>query len=121
MAARRGIDSRVNIVCSTVSTLQATDHEHLDRAIALADGGRGATSPNPLVGAVIVKDGVVVGEGFHAELGGLHAERAAIEACGSSDLRGATMYVSLEPCCHPGRTPPCSEAIIAAGIARGVV
>src|SRR6201991_4440738 len=105
MAARRGIDSRVNIVCSTVSTLQATDHEHLDRAIALADGGRGATSPNPLVGAVIVKDGVVVGEGCHAELGGLHPDRAAIEPSGRWGLRGAAMYVSLERCPPTGRTP----------------
>jgi diaminohydroxyphosphoribosylaminopyrimidine deaminase/5-amino-6-(5-phosphoribosylamino)uracil reductase len=95
MAAPHGIDCRVNIVCINVSTLQATDHEHLDRAIELADGGRGATSPNPLVGAVIVKDGIVVGEGFHAELGGPHAERAAIDAAGQTDLRGATMYVSL--------------------------
>jgi diaminohydroxyphosphoribosylaminopyrimidine deaminase / 5-amino-6-(5-phosphoribosylamino)uracil reductase len=104
-----------------VSTLQATDHDHLDRAIELAGGGRGATSPNPLVGAVIVKDGVIVGEGFHAFLGGPHAEREAIAAAGLADLRGATMYVSLEPCCHTGRTPPCTEAIIAAGIARVVV
>jgi diaminohydroxyphosphoribosylaminopyrimidine deaminase/5-amino-6-(5-phosphoribosylamino)uracil reductase len=121
MAAPHGIDSRVNIVCITVSTLQATDHEHLDRAIELAGGGRGATNPNPLVGAVIVRDGVVLGEGFHAALGGPHAERAAIDACGAADLHGATMYVSLEPCCHTGRTPPCTEAIIAAGITRVVV
>src|SRR3954447_26756441 len=118
MAAPHGIDSRVNIVCITVSTLQATDHEHLDRAIELAGGGRGATSPNPLVGAVIVKDGLVLGEGFHAELGGPPAEGAAIEACGAIALRGSPLYLSLEPCCHTGRTPPCTEAIIAAGIRR---
>src|SRR3954471_19744891 len=98
-----------------------TDHAHLARAIELAEGGRGRTSPNPLVGAVIVQDGAVVGEGFHAELGGPHAERAAIEACGGADLRGATLYVSLEPCAHTGRTPPCTEALIEAGIARVVI
>ena len=98
-----------------------TDHAHLARAIELAEGGRGQTSPNPLVGAVIVRDGHVLGEGFHAELGGPHAERAAIAACGDVDLRGATLYVSLEPCCHSGRTPPCTEAIIEAGISRVVI
>src|SRR3954453_17969400 len=121
MAAPHGIDSQVNIVCSTVSTLQATDHEHLDRAIELADGGRGATRPNPLVGAVVARDGQVLGEGFHAELGGAHAERAAIAAAGGADLRGATMYVSLEPCAHTGRTPPCTDAILEAGIGRVVI
>jgi diaminohydroxyphosphoribosylaminopyrimidine deaminase/5-amino-6-(5-phosphoribosylamino)uracil reductase len=98
-----------------------TDSEHLARAIELAEGGRGRTSPNPLVGAVIVRDGQVLGEGFHAELGGPHAERAAISACGGADLRGATLYVTLEPCCHTGRTPPCTDAIIAAGLARVVI
>ena len=102
-----------------MSTLQATDHEHLARAIELAEGGRGRTTPNPLVGAVIVRDGEVLGEGFHTELGALHAEREALASAG--DVGGATMYVSLEPCCHTGRTPPCTEAIIAAGIARVVV
>ena len=102
-----------------MSTLEATDHLHLARAIDLAEGGRGATSPNPLVGAVIVRDGVVLGEGFHAELGGPHAERAALASV--EDARGATMYVSLEPCAHTGRTPPCTEAIIEAGISRVVI
>jgi diaminohydroxyphosphoribosylaminopyrimidine deaminase / 5-amino-6-(5-phosphoribosylamino)uracil reductase len=118
---RGGIDSQVNIVSQYVSTLQATDSEHLARAIELAEGGRGRTSPNPLVGAVVVRDGVVLGEGFHTAVGELHAEREAIAACGDADLRGATMYVSLEPCCHTGRTPPCTDAIIEAGIARVVV
>ncbi len=104
-----------------MTTLLATDQQHLARALELAEGGRGRTSPNPLVGAVIVRDGEVLGEGFHAELGGAHAERAAIAAAGGADLRGATLYVSLEPCCHTGRTPPCTEAILAAGIARVVV
>jgi diaminohydroxyphosphoribosylaminopyrimidine deaminase / 5-amino-6-(5-phosphoribosylamino)uracil reductase len=104
-----------------MTTLLQTDHEHLARAIELAEGGRGRVSPNPLVGAVIVKDGQVLGEGFHADLGGPHAERAALAACAGTDTTGATMYVSLEPCAHTGRTPPCTEAILAAGIARVVI
>ena len=103
-----------------MSTLEATDHLHLARAIELAQGGRGATSPNPLVGAVIVRDGEVLGEGFHAAAGTPHAERVALAAC-TEDPAGATMYVSLEPCAHTGLTPPCTEAIIAAGIARVVI
>jgi diaminohydroxyphosphoribosylaminopyrimidine deaminase/5-amino-6-(5-phosphoribosylamino)uracil reductase len=80
-------------------------------------------SPNPLAGAVVVRDGEVVGEGFHAELGGLHAERAALEdcRCRGEDPAGATMYVTLEPCAHQGRQPPCTEAILEAGIARVVI
>src|SRR5689334_19869 len=104
-----------------MTTLLQTDSEHLARAIQLADGGRGRVSPNPLVGAVVVKDGQVLGEGFHAELGGPHAERAAIAACAGADLSGATLYVSLEPCAHTGRTPPCTDAILAAGITRVVI
>ena len=103
-----------------MSILQRTDHEHLARAIELAERGRGRTTPNPLVGAVVVRDGEVLAEGFHAELGGPHAERAALDAC-AEDPRGATMYVSLEPCCHTGRTPPFTDAILEAGIARVVV
>ncbi|PTL55427.1 bifunctional diaminohydroxyphosphoribosylaminopyrimidine deaminase/5-amino-6-(5-phosphoribosylamino)uracil reductase RibD [Paraconexibacter algicola] len=98
-----------------------TDHVHLARAIELAELGVGRVHPNPVVGAVVVKDGTVVGEGHHAEFGGPHAERAALAACGDADVRGATMYVSLEPCCHTGKTPPCTEAIVEAGIARVVV
>src|SRR5215203_7181076 len=97
-----------------------TDVAHLARAIALAGNGRGKVSPNPLVGAVVVRDGKVIGEGFHAAYGQAHAERAALDAC-IVDPRGATLYVSLEPCCHTGRTPPCTEAILEAGIARVVV
>ena len=104
-----------------MSTLQQTDHAHLARAIEIARGGRGRVSPNPLVGAVVARDGQVLGEGFHAELGGAHAERAAIAAAGGADLRGATMYVSLEPCAHTGRTPPCTDAILEAGIGRVVI
>jgi diaminohydroxyphosphoribosylaminopyrimidine deaminase / 5-amino-6-(5-phosphoribosylamino)uracil reductase len=98
-----------------------TDHEHLTRAIDLAQRGVGSVSPNPVVGAVLVKDDRVVGEGWHEEYGGPHAEVNAIAAVGATDLRGATLYVSLEPCCHQGQQPPCTDAILAAGIGRVVV
>lgn len=103
--------------------LTATDQAHLRRALELAEGGRGRVSPNPLVGAVIVRDEQVIGEGFHAELGGLHAERAALADCRSrgEDPVGATMYVTLEPCAHQGRQPPCVEAVLEAGIGRVVI
>ena len=104
-----------------MSAATDTDHLHLDRAIELAERGRGHVSPNPLVGAVVVKAGEVVGEGWHAMVGGPHAEVAAIADAGDTDLKGATMYVSLEPCCHDGRTPPCTEAIARSGIDRVVV
>jgi diaminohydroxyphosphoribosylaminopyrimidine deaminase / 5-amino-6-(5-phosphoribosylamino)uracil reductase len=96
------------------------DERHLSRAIELASEARGHTSPNPLVGAVIVKGGRTIGEGHHTAAGRPHAEREALAAC-SEDPAGATMYVSLEPCAHRGRTPPCTEAILEAGIARVVV
>ena len=101
---------------------QATEQDtlHLRRALELAEGGRGAVSPNPLVGAVIARGGEVIGEGFHAELGGLHAERAALEDCRArgNDPAGATIYVTLEPCAHHGRQPPCADAILEAGVGR---
>ena len=81
---------------------------------------RGRTSPNPLVGAVVVKNGATIGEGFHEAPGEPHAERVALAAC-AEDPAGATLYVSLEPCCHEGRTPPCTDAILEAGIARVVI
>src|SRR5919199_910553 len=96
------------------------DERHLLRAIELASEARGRTSPNPLVGAVIVKNGRTIGEGSPPAGGRPHAEREALAAC-SEDPAGATMYVSLEPCAHHGRTPPCTEAIVAAGIARVVI
>ncbi len=96
------------------------DERHLMRAIELALEARGRTSPNPLVGCVIVKDGRVIGEGLHQQAGTDHAERAALADC-EGDPSGATMYVTLEPCCHHGRTPPCTEAIVEAGIGRVVV
>jgi diaminohydroxyphosphoribosylaminopyrimidine deaminase/5-amino-6-(5-phosphoribosylamino)uracil reductase len=98
-----------------------TDKLHLARAIDLARNGTGAVRPNPVVGAVIARDGAILGEGWHREYGGAHAEVNAIEACGMEDLGGATLYVSLEPCCHEGKTPPCTDAILQAGIKRVVV
>jgi diaminohydroxyphosphoribosylaminopyrimidine deaminase/5-amino-6-(5-phosphoribosylamino)uracil reductase len=97
------------------------DHDHLSRAIEIATRGRGRVHPNPVVGAVVVKDGAILGEGWHAEYGGPHAEVNAIAACNGADLTGATIYVSLEPCCHQGKTGPCTEAIVDAGISRVVV
>jgi diaminohydroxyphosphoribosylaminopyrimidine deaminase / 5-amino-6-(5-phosphoribosylamino)uracil reductase len=93
---------------------------HLLRAIELAHLVRGQTSPNPMVGAVVVKDGRVIGEGSTQPPGHAHAERMALAAC-QEDPSGATMYVSLEPCAHHGRTPPCTEAILEAGISRVVI
>jgi len=98
-----------------------TDRRHLARAIEIAENGRGRVSPNPLVGAVIGRDDEVLGEGYHTAFGEPHAEVEAIHAAAGSDLHGATMYVSLEPCCHQGKTPPCTNAIRAAGIARVVI
>jgi diaminohydroxyphosphoribosylaminopyrimidine deaminase / 5-amino-6-(5-phosphoribosylamino)uracil reductase len=96
------------------------DARHLRRTLELAVRARGRTSPNPLVGAVVVRGEDVLGEGFHEAAGEPHAERVALAAC-TEDPAGATLYVSLEPCAHHGRTPPCTEAITEAGIARVVV
>jgi diaminohydroxyphosphoribosylaminopyrimidine deaminase / 5-amino-6-(5-phosphoribosylamino)uracil reductase len=95
------------------------DSEHLERALELAERGRGTTPPNPVVGAVIVRDGAVVGEGWHERKGGPHAEVVAL-AQAAGQARGATLYVTLEPCAHHGATPPCADAVIEAGIARVV-
>jgi diaminohydroxyphosphoribosylaminopyrimidine deaminase/5-amino-6-(5-phosphoribosylamino)uracil reductase len=99
------------------------DRLHLRRALELAEGGRGRVSPNPLVGAVVVRDGEPIGEGFHAELGGPHAEVAALDDCRAKghDPAGATLYVTLEPCAHHGRRPPCTGAILTARLARVVI
>jgi diaminohydroxyphosphoribosylaminopyrimidine deaminase / 5-amino-6-(5-phosphoribosylamino)uracil reductase len=99
-----------------------TDSElhYLQRALELAELGRGNTSPNPVVGAVVARDDEVLGEGYHAAYGSDHAEVAALGAC-AADPIGATMYVTLEPCCHHGKTPPCTDAIVGAGIKRIVV
>lgn len=96
-----------------------SDDALMRRALVLAERGRGLTSPNPMVGAVVVRDGVVVGEGAHLVAGGPHAEVEALRAAGER-ARGATLYVTLEPCAHRGRTPPCTAALVAAGIARVV-
>ncbi len=103
--------------------MTSDDLEFLRKALVPAEGGRGRVSPNPLVGALVVRDGEIIGEGFHAELGGLHAERAALAdaARRGEDVAGATMYVTLEPCAHQGRQPPCVEAILEADIARVVI
>ena len=98
-----------------------TDLIHLERAVELASRGAGSVKPNPVVGAVVAREGQVLGEGWHQEYGGAHAEVNAIEACGLADLAGATIYVSLEPCCHEGKTPPCTDAIIQSGIRRVVI
>jgi diaminohydroxyphosphoribosylaminopyrimidine deaminase/5-amino-6-(5-phosphoribosylamino)uracil reductase len=98
-----------------------TDHVFLARAVELAQRGLGRVHPNPVVGAVVARDGDVLGEGWHADFGGPHAEVQAIADCADADLAGATIYVSLEPCCHHGKTPPCTDAILGAGIRRVVV
>jgi diaminohydroxyphosphoribosylaminopyrimidine deaminase/5-amino-6-(5-phosphoribosylamino)uracil reductase len=92
----------------------------LERALELAERGRGTTHPNPVVGAVVVRDGEIVGEGWHERKGGPHAEVVALRAAGEA-ARGATLYVSLEPCDHHGSQPPCVDAILAAGVERVVV
>jgi len=92
----------------------------LERALELAERGRGTTQPNPVVGAVLVRDGEVVGEGWHERKGEAHAEVNAIAAAGDR-ARGATLYVTLEPCTHVGATPPCAQAVIDAGVAKVVV
>ena len=97
-----------------------TDEQYMRQALDLARNGRGRTSPNPVVGAVIVKDEVIVGRGWHQKAGTAHAEIHALAEAGSA-AKNATIYVTLEPCCHQGRTGPCTEAILAAGIERVVV
>ncbi len=95
------------------------DVQYMTRALALAARGRYSTSPNPCVGCVLVKDGVILAEGWHRRAGGPHAEADALAQAGPR-AQGATAYVTLEPCNHHGRTPACSEALIAARVARVV-
>jgi pyrimidine deaminase RibD-like protein len=97
----------------------ASDYAMMARALRLAERGAFTTKPNPMVGCVLAKDGVVVGEGWHHRAGGPHAEVFALEAAGET-ARGATAYVTLEPCSHVGRTGPCADALIAAGVVRVV-
>ena len=102
-----------------MATEREPDEAWMARAVALAEGGRGRTSPNPMVGAVLVNDGRIVGEGFHRAAGMAHAEAEALAVAGAA-AAGATCYVTLEPCAHHGRTPPCADALVAAGVARVV-
>lgn len=99
------------------------DRDYMQRAIQLAKKGAGFVNPNPMVGAVIVKEGKIIGEGYHEKYGQLHAERNALKDCKAkgNSAHGATIYVTLEPCCHYGKTPPCTEAIIESGISRVVI
>src|SRR5438477_12366820 len=97
--------------------MSADDQFWLHRALALAEQGRGHVEPNPLVGAVVVRDDQVIGEGWHQRYGEAHAEVHALAAAGDA-ARGATLYVTLEPCCHVGKTPPCTDAVLRAGVAR---
>ena len=114
---RRGRDSRGSEV---VPSRASADERWMARAVALAKRGLGRTSPNPPVGAVLVKRGRVVAEGWHRRAGGEHAEIVALRRAGAA-ARGATLYLTLEPCTHTGRTPPCAPAVIAAGISRVVL
>lgn len=98
---------------------EAADHAFMARALRLAALGLYTTEPNPRVGCVLVRDGAVVGEGWHRRAGGPHAERIALATAGEA-ARGATAYVTLEPCCHHGKTPPCTDALLAAGVAQVV-
>jgi diaminohydroxyphosphoribosylaminopyrimidine deaminase / 5-amino-6-(5-phosphoribosylamino)uracil reductase len=109
----------VRTIGSSGRSFPMPDEEWLVRALELAERGRGTTAPNPVVGAVLVRDGEVVGEGWHERAGGPHAEVVAL-AAGGERARGATLYVTLEPCAHHGRTPPCADALIEAGVARVV-
>ena len=106
----------------SIPELSAADRAHMARALALAERGLYTAPPNPRVGSVIVKDGAIIGEGFHRRTGEAHAEIHALREAREQgrDTRGATLYVTLEPCNHHGRTPPCVDAILAAGIARVV-
>lgn len=97
----------------------SADEIFIRRTLSLAEMGRGRTSPNPMVGSVVVKDGKVIGEGFHRAAGEPHAEVVALREAGGA-ARGATLYVTLEPCCHYGRTPPCTDLIIRSGVKRVV-
>jgi diaminohydroxyphosphoribosylaminopyrimidine deaminase/5-amino-6-(5-phosphoribosylamino)uracil reductase len=97
-----------------------SDQRYMQHALALAQRGWGQTAPNPMVGAVVVAGDTLVGEGYHARFGEAHAEVMALRVAGAR-ARGATMYVTLEPCAHHGKTPPCADALIAAGVARVVV
>src|SRR5665213_509031 len=99
--------------------MSIADETWMRRALELAERGRGWVEPNPLVGAVVVRDGQIVSEGWHQRYGEAHAEVNALATAGEA-ARGATLYVTLEPCCHQGKTPPCTDAILRAGVGRVV-
>ena len=95
----------------------------MKQALALAEKGHGWVNPNPMVGAVLVKDGHIIGEGYHTRYGQLHAEREAFKNAAErgEETAGADLYVTLEPCCHTGKQPPCTEAVLASGVKRVIV
>lgn len=101
------------------SDSEVEDRRWMQLALAEAARGRGAVEPNPMVGAVVVRDGQLISIGHHAKFGGPHAEINALQSAGEA-AQGATLYVTLEPCCHFGKTPPCTNAVISAGISRVV-
>src|SRR6476620_7562950 len=117
--SRWASDSASDRMTTSARATAPDDGAFMRRALALAERGWGQTAPNPLVGAVVVRDDVVVGEGWHARYGAPHAEVEALRNAGDR-APGATLYVSLEPCNHFGKTPPCTDAILAAGIRRVV-
>ena len=102
---------------------QPQDREYMKQALALAEKGHGWVNPNPMVGAVLVKDGRIIGEGYHTRYGQLHAEREAFKNAAErgEETAGADLYVTLEPCCHTGKQPPCTEAVLASGVKRVIV
>ena len=115
------ISSGTETIAGLPKPLPGSDEErHMLRALELAELGRGTASPNPMVGALVVEGGEVLGEGYHRRAGEPHAEVGAVEKAGER-ARGATIYVTLEPCAHPGRTPPCAELLVRAGLARVVI
>ena len=120
MASRQPIPESTDRSELDSASNDARDAQYMRRALALAQQGWGQTAPNPMVGAVVVRDGVVVGEGYHACFGEPHAEALALKAAGNR-ARGSTMYVTLEPCNHFGKTPPCTEAILEARVQRVVI
>ena len=113
-------DEKQQLINKSLNDFDNFDRKMMQRCLELARRALGCTSPNPMVGAVIVKDGEIIGEGFHPKAGEPHAEVFALRDAGEN-ARGATVYVNLEPCNHYGRTPPCSEALIAAGVSKVVV
>lgn len=112
--------SPLKTIAGKVALLRKRDEELMAECLRLARLGKGHVSPNPLVGAIIVKDGKIVGRGYHRKFGKEHAERNALHNAGRK-ARGATLYVNLEPCSHHGKTPPCTDAIVSAGIRQVVI